>query len=199
NEDCIRNWPHQKAFDLVIANPPFGLKIDPRIELFDTGLEKLEYSTQLHTFFGELSAEMFTIMKGLESINYDGKVVCVASQGILFRQSGERRFREYLVQEGLVDTIISLPGGLLSNTGIPICIIILTKKRNSDRVIRMIDASNYVIEENKRNKTLDAAGLLDHIKFNNHSNIVRLVPTSLTKENDYNLSVQRYFVDNFRG
>src|SRR5690606_8230005 len=32
-----------------------------------------------------------------------------------------------------------------------------------------------------------------------HSNIVRLVPTSLTKENDYNLSVQRYFVDNFRG
>lgn len=199
NEDSIRGWPHQKDFDLVIANPPFGLKIDPRIELFDTGLERLEYNPERIGFFGKLSAELFTIMKGLESINYDGKVVCVASQGILFRESGERKFREYLVQEGLVDTIVSMPGGLLSNTGIPICIIILTKKRNSDGVIRMIDASNFIIEENKRNKTLDATGLLDHIKFNNHSNIVRLVPTSLARENNYNLTIQRYFVDDFRG
>ncbi len=199
NEDSIKNWPQQNNFDLVVANPPFGMKIDPRIQLFDSGIESLDYNPKVNKIFGRFSAEQFTIIKGLQSINFDGKVICVTSQGILFRESGEREFRKYLVEEGLLDTIVTLPGGLLRNTGIPICIIILTRKRNSEGLIRMIDASNFVIKENKRNKTLDVKGLLEEINSNNKNNIFRYVHTSLVRENNYNLNIRRYFINDFRG
>ena len=184
-EDSIKNWPEFSNFDLVISNPPFNYKIDSHVA---------------HQFGRKrMNAETYVINKGIESINFDGKVACVISQGLLFRGGEEQKFREYLVEEGLIETIVSLPGGILKHTGIPVCIMILTRKRNSNRNIKMIDASSFVKNENKRDKRLEVNRLLDHLFKFSHSKAVTEVAIDQIRENHYNLNIKRYFVEDFKG
>ena len=184
-EDSIKNWPEFSNFDLVISNPPFNYKID---------------SLVAHQFGRKrMNAETYVINKGLESINFDGKVACVISQGLLFRGGEEQKFREYLVEEGLIETIVSLPGGILKHTGIPVCILILIRKRDSNRNIKMIDASSFVKNENKREKRLEVDRLLSHLFEFSRSNAVTEVDIDQIRENHYNLNIKRYFVEDFKG
>lgn len=184
-DDSINNWPEFKYFDLVISNPPLNLKINPFIA------QK----------FGrrKMNAETYVIHKGLESISFDGKVACVISQGLLFRGGEEQKLRQYLVEEGLIETIVSLPSGILKHTGIPVCIMILTQKRNSNHIIKMIDASSFVRNENKREKRLEVDRLLNHLDKFSRSNAVTEVNIEQIRDNHYNLNIQRYFVEDFKG
>jgi hypothetical protein len=184
-EDSINNWPEFTNFDLVISNPPFNYKIDTYIA---------------HQFGrGRMNAETYVISKGLESINYDGKVACVISQGLLFRGGDELKLRKYLVEEGLIETIVSLPSGILKHTGAPVCIMILTRKRNSDSIIKMIDASSFVDDKNKREKRLKVDQLLNHLSNYLHSKVVIEVGIEEVRKNHYNLNVNRYFGEDYKG
>jgi type I restriction-modification system DNA methylase subunit len=184
-EDSINNWPDFKNFDLVISSPPFNYKINSHIA---------------HQFGRKrMNAETYVIKKGLETINFDGKVACVISQGLLFRGGDEQKLRQYLVEEGLIETIVSLPGGILKHTGIPICVMILTRKKNSDGIIRIIDASSFVENRNKREKRLEVGRLLDHLYKFNRSEAVVGVTIDQVRDNNYNLNVQRYLVEEFNG
>jgi hypothetical protein len=184
-EDSINYWPDFKNFDLVVSNPPFNYKIDSHIA---------------HQFGRRrMNAETYVIYKGLESINFDGKVACVISQGLLFKGSEEQKLRKYLVEEGLIETIVSLPGGILKHTGIPVCIMILARNKNTNRIIKMIDASTFVKNENKREKRLEVDRLLDHLYKFSRSNAVTEVDIDQIRENHYNLNIKRYFVEDFNG
>jgi len=201
-EDSIQNWPHFDHFDLVISNPPFGLKIDPSnitqgIKWNKTMLPSSVLLSNKSNL--KITSEQYVMQKGLESVNYDGKVICVASIGTLFRGGAEGRFRKYLIEEGLVDTVISLPGGLLKQTGIAICILILTKKRNTDKVIRLVDGTNFVIDNGRKDKRLDNEKLLNYIRSYNNHEFVRQISIDRIRKNNYNLSVQRYLLDEFDG
>ncbi|MFT4664521.1 MAG: type I restriction-modification system DNA methylase subunit [Gammaproteobacteria bacterium] len=43
----------------------------------------------------------------INSLSIKGKSIAILSQGILFRGGSEQRLRERLIQEDLIDTIIS--------------------------------------------------------------------------------------------
>lgn len=185
-EDSVSNWPINKNFDLVISNPPFRFKVD-------SWEVNNSYSSR------RINAEQYVLQKGLESINYDGKVICVTSLGTLFRGGSEKRFRKYLINEGLVDTIISLPGGLLKHTGIPICIWILTRKKNNNGLVRLVDGRTFVTENNRRDKRLDNHRLFNYLKSDYHHEFVRMVDIDTIEENKFDLNVQRYFIDDVEG
>lgn len=181
-EDSLNNWPYQSKFDLVISNPPFNYKINSHIAN-EFGLRKM-------------TAETYVMNKGLESINLDGKVVAVLSQGVLYREGDERIFRERLVNQGLIDTIIYLPGGLLKHTSVAICIIVLTRKSNISKTIRMVDASSFITDIGRRNKKLNIDRLLTYINSNNNKDYISIDEII---NNDYNLTVERYFLKEFHG
>lgn len=185
-EDSVRNWPINNDFDLVVSNPPFSFKVD-------------SWEVPNNDSSRRINAEQYVLEKGLESINYDGKVICVASLGTLFKGGSEKKFRQHLINEGLVDTIISLPGGLLKHTGIPICIWILTRKKNNNGIVRLVDAKTFVTEINRRDKRLDNHRLLNYLKSKNNHEFVRMVDIDTIAENKFDLNVQRYFIDDVEG
>ncbi|MCK0125816.1 N-6 DNA methylase [Gelidibacter sp. F2691] len=184
-EDSINNWPESNDFDLVISNPPFNYKVNS-LKAYQFGKKKM-------------TAEAYVINRGLESINSDGQVACVISPGLLFSGGEERNLRQYLVEEGLIETIVSLPGGILQHTAIPICILFLARKRNSRNVVKFIDATSFVIKEGKAKMRLDNEKLLADIKAGVNTEFIKEVNIETIRDNDFNLSVNRYFIKPVEG
>lgn len=185
-EDSIHNWPDSNQFDLVVSNPPFNFKID-------------KYFADYNWNKTTMNAEQYVLKKGLESIKPNGKVICVISHGTLFRGGADGKFRKNIIEDGSVDTVIALPGGLLKHTGVPVCIMILRKNKVSDGLIKLVDGTSFVIDGRSKNKRLDNEKLLSFIESSNNHDFVREVDIEKIRENDYNLSPQRYFVDDLIG
>src|SRR5690606_22096294 len=184
-DDSILHWPAQsEKFDLILSTPPFGMRL---------GHQYRDIEPDLRTI------EQFLFEKGVQSLKQNGKLIALLPQGFLFRGMQEQRLREYLVEKDLIDTIISLPGGLLLNTGIPLIILVLAKAKELPGRVKFVDAKKFVIEKGPREKVLNDYGLNSLINDKEDQNGVRIVYNEQIRDNDYNLSVPRYFKKQIEG
>lgn len=179
-EDSILSWPSQdKKFDLIISNPPFGVRMN---QIFYQ--ERSSFQT----------VEQFLIASGIESLSNSGKLVVLIPNGFLFRGSLDGHIREDLINRGLLEMVISLPAGLFHNTGIPVALLVLSKSRDVQKDVKFVDAQDYVLPSNSRNKVLDSARLLSDIKSDDtKSGKIVSVDIDSIRGNNYNLNVPRYF------
>lgn len=185
-EDSISHWPAApEKFDLIVANPPYSMRL---------GSHYREIEHEFRTI------EQFLLEKGVKSLNEKGKLIALLPQGILFRGLHEQRLREFLVDEDLIDTIISLPGGLLLNTGIPLIIMVLNKNKRLPGKVRFVDAKKFVETKGPREKVLNDYGLNSFLHGNkNDSDVIRSISNEQIRAFDYNLSVPRYFQKQLEG
>jgi type I restriction enzyme M protein len=184
--DSILNWPkNAEKFDLIISNPPFGVRL---------GTQYKDVEQEFRTI------EQFLIKNGVHSLTEKGKLIVLLPQGFLFRGMQEERLRKFLIEEDLIDTIISLPGGLLLNTGIPLTILVINKSKDLKGKVKFVDATNFVTNVDSRLKVLDDTKLMNFIQSDVLDNgVVRIVDKEQICSNDYNLSVARYFQVHIEG
>ncbi len=178
--DSISHWPSEsQKFDLIISNPPFGLRINTqRGEIQSTNR----------------TVEQFLIEKGIQSLSANGKLIALLPKGFLFKENYDQQLRKLLVDEDLLDTVISLPGGLLSNTGIPLIILVINKNKERTGKVRFIKADKFVDERSSRDKVLNDFALSSLIlDFKEDDDVSRLVDNAEIQAFDYNLDVPRYF------
>ena len=183
-EDSIENWNSFGEFDLIVSNPPFNLK-------FNNG----NYGRV------NFSLERIIIDHSLHQLNHRGELICVFPESFLFKKNPrDFEFKKHLIENNLISTIISLPNGVFKHTAIGTCIVIINKKKLYKSKIRFIDATSFVnSKSNNREKILDDLNLFKQIENNNKS-FVRLIDKEKIIDNDYNLLVSRYFIDdNFKG
>jgi type I restriction enzyme M protein len=148
-DDSIINWPDQtEKFDLILANPPYGMRLSQQYREVEPSIRTIE---------------QFLIEKGVNSLNAKGKLIALLPQGFLFRGRHEQRLRQHLIEEDLIDTIISLPGGLLLNTGIPLIVLVIDRDKKSPGKVRFIDAKKFVEAKSSREKVLNDYELLKHM------------------------------------
>jgi len=183
--DSINNWLGEpNSFDLVIANPPFGVRIPKH----------------LHYEIGHFSTfEHFFIKKGLESINETGKVIAMVSLSVFFSNGPEKQLRMELADNDLIDTIISFPGGLLNHTGIPFAIIVINKDKTISDKVRFVDAQKFILNSEERKSLLNYPALNSALSLNQESDSIRFVTNDQIRKYDYNLNVPRYFQKEFYG
>jgi type I restriction enzyme M protein len=186
NDDSILHWPvASEKFDLIISTPPLGLKLGPNYSEVEPNYRMVE---------------PLLIEKGLQSLTEKGKLIVLLNPSFLFKNQEERRLRERLVEEDVIDTIISLPGGLLLNTSIPLIIMVLNRAKQRAGQVRFIDANNYVISKGYKEKTLDDYRLNSFIQSENRDeNVVRIIDNEQIRANDFNLNVARYFQKQIEG
>ena len=100
-------------------------------------------------FKKKYSANLLWMINALQSIKDDGIVVAFVANGTLFNGIDED-IRRYLVTNNYIDTIISLPKGILPyNSGVASSLVILKKNRYDNYSIRMIDASEFSTEHRR--------------------------------------------------
>ena len=185
-----------KAFDYVVANPPFS---DKR---WSTGLLPDADPFQRFSGYGIPPAKQGDyayLLHILRSLKSTGKGACILPHGVLFRGNAEGVIRRNLVQRGVIRAIIGLPANLFYGTGIPACIILLDKEGAPARkAIFMIDASKGFKKDGPKNrlreqdihKIVDTFNRLDE----SDPRYARLVPVAeiADPKNDYNLNLPRY-------
>ena len=199
NGDTLGNdWPEDPEnpnegvqFDAVVMNPPYsaknwnkaGLKVsDPRFEIAGAlpPDSKGDYAFLLH---------------GLYHLGTSGTMAIVLPHGVLFRGSSEGEIRKKLIDKNLIDAIIGLPSNLFTNTGIPVCVIILKKNRKLSDPVLIIDSSNNFIKVGKQNvlQEKDIAKIVDaYINKEKIAGFSHLATLKEIIENEYNMNIPRY-------
>ena len=129
-ERAPSNQPQTEGFDVVIANPPWGMRVDP------AGLDHFPVRSN--------DATGLFIQHALSHLRPNGRAVIVVPQGFLFRGGPEQRLRRLLLEQHTVEAVISLPAGIfLPYTGIQswLCWCFVEEVRQT--VIRMVDAESF--------------------------------------------------------
>lgn len=183
-----------KAYDYVVANPPFSDKA------WSTGLTPSKDSYQRFGW-GEppgKQGDFAYLLHILRAMKSSGKGACILPHGVLFRGNAEAVIRRALVDSGCLKAIIGLPANLFFGTGIPACILVLDKENAKTRkAIFMIDAAGGYQKDGPKNrlreqdihKIVDAFNKLEDIEH--YCRMVTHIEIADPK-NDYNLNLPRY-------
>jgi type I restriction enzyme M protein len=189
------------AFDVVIANPPFSLDkwgaenaANDKYKRFHRGIPP------------KGTGDWAFITHMVETARKRaGRVAVVVSHGVLFRAGAEGKIRQKMIEENLLDAVVSLPPNLFQSTSIAVAVLIFDRRREDggslakrDQVL-LIDASrefqpaktqNVLLEEHiaKIVKTFQARKDVDKYARN--------ISFKEIKDNDFNLNVPRY-IDTF--
>lgn len=180
-----------KKFDIVLANPMWN----------QDGYRELMENDRLGRFVYGItpssSADWGWIQHMLASLKPTGRMGIVLDQGVLFRGGAESEIRSKVVENDLVEYVITLPEKLFYNTGSPGCLIFLNKNKPLDKkgkVLFIYAAKDFEklmnmnrLSDNDIEKIVDAS-----TNFKDIVMYAKVVPLGKIKENDYDLSVTRY-------
>lgn len=192
------DWPEDPSqpnegvqFDAVVMNPPYsvkdwnkaGLKVsDPRFEIAGT-------------LPPDSKGDFAFLLHGLFHLGTNGTMAIVLPHGVLFRGGSEGEIRQRLLERNQIDTIIGLPSGMFTNTGIPVIVMILKKNRSVGEPVLVIDASRGFIKVGKQNvlqekdiaKIVDTYSLRSEIEGYSH-----LATREEILANEWNMNIPRY-------
>ena len=176
-----------QKFDCIVCQPPFGLK--------DWGMEQVMDDARFHRGVPPRSSADFAFMtQVVESLNEMGKAVMIVPSGVLFRESREGDIRKQLIEENLIETVISLPGNMLYGTALPVNIVIFNKQKKTNDIFFM-NATSFVEKNRTLNTLLEQSikeiGQLYHTR-EEREEVSKLVSLEQVQENRYNLMVERY-------
>ncbi len=129
----------KKKADIVLMTPPMGLKFsaEERAALVNEEYVVVKAGKTLPTSAGDV----LWVQQALANIHSKGRAMILLPQGWLFRGGYDARVRDYLLNHDWVESVISLPAGILRHTSLSPAIVILNKSKVAAGEIKFIDAS----------------------------------------------------------
>jgi type I restriction enzyme M protein len=186
------------TFDLVLCDPPFSVRNwgaqevhNDRYGRFVRGMPPA--SNGDWAFISHIAASMK---------KDSGRAAIVVPLGVLFRGGPEARIRKLLIDESLVDAVVSLPTKLFPTTAIPFAILILRAGRETapfqrQQRVLFIDARNTFQRGKAYNKLTQSTitRLIDvYLSWQSIEDFSRVVSHREIVANEYSLDTSRYFI-----
>lgn len=188
---------HMWKYDKVFCYPPIGMRID-------RALRWEEFQSMLPGAFPRVGvgcrSELIFALTTVAAMKEDGRAVVLLPEGALFNQmSGAVAAREYLLNSGYLDCVISLPERMLERTQIGVSLLVLSRQESRSHVT-MIDASD-VAEKGRRFNTLSNANAEKIVNavygFHNEESWTlshcKVVSCEEIRASGYNFSARHYF------
>lgn len=184
-----------KKFDRVIANPPFSTNYNKANVKFDFRFSKYGWAPETGK-----KADLMFVEHMVASLKPRGVMATIMPHGVLFRGGQEKLIREEIVNDNIIEAIISLPPGLFYGTGIPACVIVINRNKPDslkDKILFINADAEFEEGKNQNKLRPEDIEKIDYV-FTNKKNISRysrLVDKKEIIDNEYNLNIRRY-VDN---
>ena len=181
-----------KAFDCVIANPPFSLE--------DWGSENWvndPYGRNIAGVPPKSNGDMAWVQHMIKSMNSTGRMTVVLPHGALFRKGAEGRIREELIKRDLLEAVIGLGSNIFYGTQLAACVMVFKQNKAADKKgkvlfidgfdqVRVGRAQNF-LEEKNVNQLFEW-----YSAYENVDNYVNAATFQKILENDYNLNIPLY-------
>ncbi len=196
--DTLRHPKHVRrgrlqTFDRVLANPPFSLKNWG----YDEWRGGDQHGRDRYGCPPRSYGDLAFVQHMLASLAPAGMLGVVVPHGILFRSGGEEKIRRGLVEDDLIEAVVSLASNLFYGTGISACVLIINRRKRKDRrgKVLFVHGAEELAEGKNQNRLSDAnverlAGAFH--AFRDEPRFARLVDVEEIRANDYNLSISRY-------
>jgi type I restriction enzyme M protein len=121
------NNPNSDGYDIVFANPPWGMKV----ELY--GLDHYPIPTKD-------SSSLF-LQHAISQLRPGGRAVIVVPPSLLFRSGREQDLRRWLAEEHSIECVVSIPRGAFApHTSIETCLIMI-RRGTPTKSVRFVDGS----------------------------------------------------------
>ena len=183
-----------RKFDRVLANPPFSQNYSRA---------HMRFTSRFREWCPETGkkADLMFVQHMLASLKAKGHMATVMPHGVLFRGGKEKLIRELLIEDDVIEAIVSLPPGLFYGTGIPACVLVCSQ-RKPDALrgkVLFINADREYAEGKSQNRLRpEDVEKIDFV-FTHKREIPkysRLVDKAeIVEVHDCNLNIRRY-VDN---
>ncbi|GEM_PF-2536487 len=133
-----------QKYDIVVTNPPFGLRRWKGYSDVSSYDRWSKYPLRMDKHSGESAF----LIQALDSLKEDGIATVIVPNSFLYN-GRDKEVREFLINNGLIESIIHLPSGLFNRAMINTTIIVLSKKYN--RNVLFIDASKEFLKNKYQN------------------------------------------------
>ena len=181
-----------KKFDCVIANPPFSLDnwgvegwVNDRFGRNSTGVPPNK------------NGDMAWVQHMIKSMNNKGRMAIILPSGALTRVGKERNIRRVLLEQDMVEAVISLGPNIFYGTQLAPYILILKNKKEEYKKNKVffIDASDE-IRVGRAQSHLEQENVKKifawYSKNENIDNYTKVVSIEEIKENEYSLNIPLY-------
>lgn len=126
--------------DVAISNPPYNIKWQPPAPL--------EMDDRFPVIPPKGNANYAFVFNCLSKAD---KAILIMPNGVT-NQRTEYEVRKYLIDNDLIETVISLPDKMFECTNIATCILVLNKNKKNKGIVTLINSKeNCVIEEREQN------------------------------------------------
>ena len=166
----VANWPSNK-YDAIVSTPPFRMKM----EMVESIFNRTEFS------------DTVALRRFESSTTENGELFTYVPLSVLVSDS-EEDLRHELTSKGYIDTIITLPSGIMFNTNISTALIVLRKSHSVDMPIRMTNASSLYKEVGKGH-ILDVEAILSALEDSAKSSYVSI---EQIEDNQWSWDVNAY-------
>lgn len=189
---------HRGTCQYIVGNPPYGLK-NYGLDYFGTEAAKKKFNDNAkeerwkYGIPPKGEGEYAFISTFIDMLNDTGKGVIVLPLGTLFKDS-TRFIREKYLKDDLIEGLILLPDSMFMTTSIPVVLWVINKnKADEDKgKIFMINASEHYTKQGKFNVWNQEETIEAYHARKEEEGFAGYVEMEDIKENDFNLSVQRY-------
>ena len=197
--DSIRN-PITKKFDIILANPPFGIK----------GLKYDDFQSSLKSQYLPIKSDnavSLFIQAIIYMLKIDGRCAVVLPNGQdLFSKTNKTLIavREYLMKTCDLKEIIHIPSGIFTNTSIKTCIFYFVKKREGIDVVETKIKTSKSQKETGRNYKFAKEYQTTIVKFYDYDfekeikTLLVEVPIETIVSNSYSLNYAEYMKDEMK-
>lgn len=178
-----------RLFDVTVTFPPFGMRYSAdeiRRDIFRRFPERTQIGSVL------------AIRQAISQTKT--RLVIAVPNSVLFSHGYERELRRDLVEKGMIETVITMPSGLLHQTNIAFSILVINPEGGIGS-IKFINADQpqfYIGVARTKNQLSNLDKLLELITHNKDSKDCAIVPTRKILDNDVQLQVDRYVVSESR-
>ena len=177
------------TFDRVLANPPLSLNRWGKEEAESDPFGRFQYGIPPKS-----SGDLAFIQHMIASLDSEGMMGIIMSHGVLFRGSSEKTIRKGILDADLLEAVVNLPPKLLFAANLPLCLLVLNKKKPAQRKDKVIFINGELqFEEGKVNNKLRKEDIdkivatFDEYKENKwYSKVLSL---ESIQDADYNLNI----------
>ena len=176
----------EKKVDKIFANYPFMLR-SPAINSYK---KQLEETTNLpKDIIRRASSDWLFNLAIMNQLKEGGKAVVLMTYGSTWNNTDEK-IRQYFVENGYIESVVSLAPNLFEGTAIPVSLFVLSHNNKS---VRLVDAKNLFKNERRKN-VLTQDNINDILTMlNNDGELSTTKTTEELSKNEFVLNASRYF------